>query len=183
MNPHFLNGQPSQWVDCYLICCCLSALGIPDQGMNLKTGFECLALRWSLKYFAVSSQCQRYLYIRLDFFQKKKPDKIQVLKHLYFVRLCSLQFSLCGDSLSTNFLISEADRYHRFTNRTFYFNHSNCCFWISIKQPFIFTKWTSHMHFLHFSSPPVRGQPKGKVKLTIIFFIILCTFIRDLILM
>ena len=46
---------------------------------------------------------------------------------------------------------------------------------------FIFTTWTSHMHFLHIFSPPARGQPKGNVKLTVgDCFIFLCTVCRDL---
>lgn len=106
---------------------------------------------------------------------KKRPDKIQVLLTPILRQALLATILSCGDSLSTNFLITKANSDHRFTQWAFYFNDSNCFFWICVKQSFIFTTWTSHMHFLHLSSPPVRGQPKGKVKLTIMLFIILCT--------
>ena len=56
----------------------------------------------------------------------------------------------------------KADCYNTSTNGTFDFNNALYCSWICVKQSFIFTTWTSHMHFLHLYSPPVRGQPKGK---------------------
>lgn len=75
----------------------------------------------------------------------------------------------------------EADRNDRFADRTFNFNDALYCLRVRVKQPFIFTTWTSHMHFLHFFSPPARGQPKGNVKLTVgDCFIFLCTVCRDL---
>lgn len=129
------------------------------------------------------SRCSRiFVIVNLNLTNKKSLTKNRVLP-LNFVRSCSLQFSLCDDSLSTNYFLVEANCYHCFTDWTFNFNNTFHCYWVCIKQPFIFTTWTSHLHFLHLSSPPVRGQSKGKVKLTIIFFIILCTFILDLILM
>ena len=86
-----------------------------------------------------------------------------------------------ADSLSTNFFSVEADSNDRFADRTFNFNDALYCLRVRVKQPFIFTTWTSHMHFLHFFSPPARGQPKGNVKLTVgDFFIFLCTVCRDL---
>ena len=87
-----------------------------------------------------------------------------------------------ADSLSTNLFSVEADRNDRFADRTFNFNDALYCLRVRVKQPFIFTTWTSHMHFLHFFSPPARGQPKGNVKLTVgNFFIFLCTVCRDLV--
>lgn len=59
------------------------------------------------------------------------------------------RFLLCTDSLSTNFLLMKADRYHCSTDRAFYFNNAFNLFRICVKQSFIFTTWTSHMHFLH----------------------------------
>lgn len=87
---------------------------------------------------------------------------------------------LCSDLLSTNFLRMKADCYHRFTDWALYFDNALHCSWISIEQSFIFTTWTSHMHFLHFFSPPVRGQSKGNVKLTVDYsFVFHCTVFRD----
>lgn len=74
---------------------------------------------------------------------------------------------LCADLLSTNFFLVEADCYHRFADGTLNFDDALYCCRICVKQPFIFTTWTCHMHFLHFISPPVRGQLKGNVKLTV----------------
>ena len=86
-----------------------------------------------------------------------------------------------ADSLSTNLFSVEADRNDRFADRAFNFNDALYCLRIRVKQPFIFTTWTSHMHFLHIFSPPARGQPKGNVKLTVDYrFIFLCTVCRDL---
>ena len=86
-----------------------------------------------------------------------------------------------ADSLSTNLFSVEADRNDRFADGAFNFNDALYCLRIRVKQPFIFTTWTSHMHFLHIFSPPARGQPKGNVKLTVgDFFIFLCTVCRDL---
>lgn len=86
-----------------------------------------------------------------------------------------------ADSLSTNLFSVEADRNDRFADRAFNFNNALYCLRIRVKQPFIFTTWTSHMHFLHIFSPPARGQPKGNVKLTVgDCFIFLCTVCRDL---
>ena len=86
-----------------------------------------------------------------------------------------------ADSLSTNLFSVEADRNDRFADRTFNFNDALYCLRVRVKQPFIFTTWTSHMHFLHIFSPPARGQPKGNVKLTVgNCFIFLCTVCRDL---
>ena len=69
---------------------------------------------------------------------------------------------LCADSLSTNFFLMKTDRYNRFAYRTFNFNNALYSSWISIKQSFIFTTWTSHMHFLHSFSPPVKkASQKG----------------------
>lgn len=86
-----------------------------------------------------------------------------------------------ADSLSTNLFSVEADRNDRFADRTFNFNDALYCLRVRVKQPFIFTTWTSHMHFLHIFSPPARGQPKGNVKLTVgDCFIFLCTVCRDL---
>lgn len=87
-----------------------------------------------------------------------------------------------ADSLSTNLFSVEADRNDRFADRAFNFNNALYCLRIRVKQPFIFTTWTSHMHFLHIFSPPARGQPKGNVKLTVgDCFIFLCTVFRDLV--
>ena len=86
-----------------------------------------------------------------------------------------------ADSLSTNLFSVEADRNDRFADGAFNFDDALYCLRIRVKQPFIFTTWTSHMHFLHIFSPPARGQPKGNVKLTVgDFFIFLCTVCRDL---
>ena len=86
-----------------------------------------------------------------------------------------------ADSLSTNLFLVEADRNDRSADGAFNFDDALYCLRIRVKQPFIFTTWTSHMHFLHFFSPPARGQPKGNVKLTVgDFFIFLCTVFRDL---
>ena len=72
-----------------------------------------------------------------------------------------------ADSLSTNLFSVEADRNDRFADGAFNFDDALYCLRIRVKQPFIFTTWTSHMHFLHIFSPPARGQPKGNVKLTV----------------
>lgn len=117
-----------------------------------------------------------------SFFHEKSLTKYRCINTYTSSGFGSYSF-LCSYLLSTNFLRMKTDCYHRFTDWTLYFNNAFYCFWVSIEQSFIFTTWTSHMHFMHLSSPPVRGQPKGNVKLTVIFFIILCTFIRDLILM
>ena len=86
-----------------------------------------------------------------------------------------------ADSLSTNLFSVEADRNDRFADGAFNFDDALYCLRIRVKQPFIFTTWTSHMHFLHIFSPPARGQPKGNVKLTVgNCFIFLCTVCRDL---
>ena len=86
-----------------------------------------------------------------------------------------------ADSLSTNLFSVEADRNDRFADGAFNFDDALYCLRIRVKQPFIFTTWTSHMHFLHIFSPPARGQPKGNVKLTVgDCFIFLCTVCRDL---
>ena len=86
-----------------------------------------------------------------------------------------------ADSLSTNLFSVEADRNDRFADGAFNFDNALYCLRIRVKQPFIFTTWTSHMHFLHIFSPPARGQPKGNVKLTVgNCFIFLCTVCRDL---
>ena len=86
-----------------------------------------------------------------------------------------------ADSLSTNLFSVEADRNDRFADRAFNFDDALYCLRIRVKQPFIFTTWTSHMHFQHIFSPPARGQPKGNVKLTVgNCFIFLCTVCRDL---
>ena len=86
-----------------------------------------------------------------------------------------------ADSLSTNLFSVEADRNDRFADGAFNFDDALYCLRIRVKQPFIFTTWTSHMHFLHIFSPPARGQPKGNVKLTVgDCFIFLCTVFRDL---
>ena len=74
---------------------------------------------------------------------------------------------LCADLLSTNFFLVEADCYHRFADGTLNLDDALDCCRICVKQPFIFTTWTCHMHFLHSISPPVRGQLKGNVKLTV----------------
>lgn len=75
----------------------------------------------------------------------------------------------------------EADRNDRSADGAFNFDDALYCLRIRVKQPFIFTTWTSHMHFLHIFSPPARGQPKGNVKLTVgNCFIFLCTVCRDL---
>ena len=87
-----------------------------------------------------------------------------------------------ADSLSTNLFSVEADRNDRFADGAFNFNDALYCLRVCVKQPFIFTTWTSHMHFLHIFSPPARGQPKGNVKLTVgDCFIFLCTVCRDLV--
>lgn len=87
-----------------------------------------------------------------------------------------------ADSLSTNLFLVEADRNDRSADGAFNFDDALYCLRIRVKQPFIFTTWTSHMHFLHIFSPPARGQPKGNVKLTVgNFFIFLCTVFRDLV--
>ena len=86
-----------------------------------------------------------------------------------------------ADSLSTNLFLVEADRNDRLADGAFNFNNALYCLRVCVKQPFIFTTWTSHMHFLHIFSPPARGQPKGNVKLTVgDCFIFLCTVCRDL---
>lgn len=78
-----------------------------------------------------------------------------------------MNIASCADLLSTNFFLVEADCNHRFTDWALNLDNTLNCFRICVKQPFIFTTWTSHMHFLHSFSPPVRGQLKGNVKLTI----------------
>ena len=112
---------------------------------------------------------------------KKEPDKIQMSFHIYTSSGSGRYDCSYADSLSTNLFSVEADSNDRFADRTFNFNDALYCLRVRVKQPFIFTTWTSHMHFLHFFSPPARGQPKGNVKLTVgDFFIFLCTVCRDL---
>lgn len=112
---------------------------------------------------------------------KKEPDKIQMYFHIYTSSGSGRYDCSYADSLSTNLFSVEADRNDRFADRAFNFNNALYCLRIRVKQPFIFTTWTSHMHFLHIFSPPARGQPKGNVKLTVgDCFIFLCTVCRDL---
>ena len=112
---------------------------------------------------------------------KKEPDKIQMSFHIYTSSGSGRYDCSYADSLSTNLFSVEADSNDRFADRAFNFNDPLYCLRVRIKQPFIFTTWTSHMHFLHIFSPPARGQPKGNVKLTVgDCFIFLCTVCRDL---
>lgn len=80
---------------------------------------------------------------------RKRPDKIQMLFSTYTSSGPGCYDYSCTDSLSTNFLLMKADRYHCSTDRAFYFNNAFNLFRICVKQSFIFTTWTSHMHFLH----------------------------------
>ena len=112
---------------------------------------------------------------------KKEPDKIQMSFHIYTSSGSGRYDFSYADSLSTNLFSVEADRNDRFADGAFNFDDALYCLRIRVKQPFIFTTWTSHMHFLHIFSPPARGQPKGNVKLTVgNCFIFLCTVCRDL---
>ena len=113
---------------------------------------------------------------------KKEPDKIQMSFHIYTSSGSGRYDCSYADSLSTNLFSVEADRNDRFADGAFNFDDALYCLRIRVKQPFIFTTWTSHMHFLHIFSPPARGQPKGNVKLTVgNCFIFLCTVFRDLV--
>ena len=78
-----------------------------------------------------------------------------------------MNITSCADLLSTNFFLMEADCNHRFTDWAFNLNNTLNRFWIRVKQPFIFTTWTSHMHFLHSYSPPDKRPAKRDVKLTV----------------
>ena len=61
-------------------------------------------------------------------------------------------YLLCGDSLSTNFLLMTADCYNPSTNRTFDFDNA-LCIRVCIEQPLISAAWTSYMYFfLHDST-------------------------------
>jgi hypothetical protein len=56
----------------------------------------------------------------------------------------------------------EADSNNRFAYWTFYLDDALHCSWICVKQPFIFTTWTSHMHFLHsFFASLAEASQKG----------------------
>jgi hypothetical protein len=78
--------------------------------------------------------------------------------------------------------VVEADCNNRLADRAFDFDDALYCSWICVKQPFIFTTWTSHMHFMHSFRILYSGQPKGNVKLTVDYsFIFLCTFTRELV--
>ena len=64
-------------------------------------------------------------------------------------------YLLCGDSLSTNFLMMKTDSYNTSTYRAFYFDNS-LCIWVCVKQPFIFAAWTGYMYlFPHSFTPPI----------------------------
>jgi hypothetical protein len=69
----------------------------------------------------------------------------------------------CPDLLSTNLLVVEADRDYRFADRALNLDDALHCIWICVKQPLILATRTSHMHFMHSFSPPVRGQSKGNL--------------------
>lgn len=98
---------------------------------------------------------------------KKEPDKIQMYFHIYTSSGSGRYDCSYADSLSTNLFLVEADCNDRSADGAFNFDDALYCLRIRVKQPFIFTTWTSHMHFLHIFSPPARGQPKGNVKLTV----------------
>ena len=76
----------------------------------------------------------------------------------------------------------EADCNYRLADGAFDLNDALYCSWVRVKQPFIFTTWTSHMHFMHSFRLLYRGQLKGNVKLTVDYsFIFLCTYVRELV--
>ena len=76
----------------------------------------------------------------------------------------------------------EADCNYRLADGAFDLDDTLYCSRICIKQPFIFTTWTSHMHFMHSFRLLYRGQLKGNVKLTVDYsFIFLCTYVRELV--
>lgn len=61
-------------------------------------------------------------------------------------------YLLCGDSLSTNFLLMKADCYNTSTNGTFDFDNA-LCIRVCIEQPLISATWTSYVYlFLHDST-------------------------------
>jgi hypothetical protein len=62
----------------------------------------------------------------------------------------------------------EADCDHRFADRAFNLDDALYCAWIHIKQPLVFTTWTSHMHFMHsFFASRKRPVKRESVRLTI----------------
>ena len=162
-------------------------------GILIRTGIQRYQF-WSISQFLLSSGFLRLfrtvylllLLLKMKFsvfvnYIKKEPDKIQMSFHIYTSSGPGRYDRSYADSLSTNLFLVEADRNDRSADGAFNFDNALYCFRIRVKQPFIFTTWTSHMHFLHIFSPPARGQPKGNVKLTVgDCFIFLCTVCRDL---
>jgi hypothetical protein len=58
--------------------------------------------------------------------------------------------------------VVEADRNNRFADGALDLDDTLYCSRICVKQPFIFTTWTSHMHFMHsFFASLAEASQKG----------------------
>ena len=97
------------------------------------------------------------LYLLLLFWWEKilcKTEKGLTKYRWYYTHTSSglAHYLLCGDSLSTNFLLMKADCYNTSTNGTLDFDNA-LCIRVCIEQPLISATWTSYVYFfLHDSA-------------------------------
>ena len=85
-------------------------------------------------------------FVSLQYIFQKRPNENTGASCTYISSGPS-HYLLCGDSLSTNFLMMKADCNHTSTDGTFNL-YDSFCIRLSIKQSFIFTTWTSYMYFI-----------------------------------
>ena len=81
-------------------------------------------------------------------------------------------YLLCGDSLSTNFLLMKADCYNTSTNGALNLDNP-LCIRVCIEQPLISATWTSYVYFfLHNSTPPItyRNHMESEIGVSLLLW-------------